>query len=60
MTSRVKPDIRAYETVVANGAWSFVENREIEVGKDAFAPSDIATINAVKRLIDDDALSCFA
>ena len=50
MAGCVDADIRAYKAVIADGDWGFIEDCEVEVGKEAFAYADLLTVIAVERL----------
>ena len=58
MTGRIDADIRADETVIANGNTGFIENREIEVGKEPFANAYLLTVVAAERLVDEKLVIC--
>ena len=58
MTGGVDADIRADETVIANGDTGFIEDGEVEVGKEPLADAYLFTIVATKRLVDEKLIIC--
>ena len=58
MTGRINADIRADETVIAYGDTGFIEDGEVEVGKEPLADAYLFTIVATKRLVDDKLIIC--
>ena len=50
MAGCVDADIRAYKAVIADGDWGFIEDCEVEVGKEPLAYADLLTVIAVERL----------
>ena len=54
MTCRIDADIRADETIITNSNTGFIENREIEVGKEPFADANLLAIVAAERLVDEE------
>lgn len=53
MAGRIDADIGADKTVVADGDAGFVEDGEIEVGKEALANAYLRTVVASKGLVDE-------
>lgn len=53
VTSRVDADVGTNEAVVADGHESLIEDYKIEVGEEASAYSDVLSVVAVKRLVDE-------
>ena len=54
VASRVNADIGADKAVVPDGHRSLVQHREIEIGEEMLADTDLFAIIAVERLIDTD------
>lgn len=54
VASRVNADIGADKAVVPDGHRSLVQHREIEIGEETLADTDLFAIIAVERLIDTD------
>ena len=46
--------VRTDEAVISDSDLCLVENREMEVGKEALAHADLLSVVAVERLVDDD------
>ena len=58
MTGRIDADIRANKTVIANGDTGFIEDGEVEIGKESPAYAYLFAIVAVKRLVDEKVIIC--
>ena len=54
VTSSIDVDIRADETVVANRHTGFIEDGEVEIGKETFTNTDLLAVVTTERLVDDD------
>ena len=54
MTSGIDTDVWTNKTVIADGNTCFIENGEVEVGKESFAYADLFAIVTAKRLIDEE------
>ena len=53
VTGGVYADIGADKTVIANGDTGFIEDSEVEVGKEPFADAYLFAIVAAKRLVNE-------
>lgn len=53
VTGGVDADVRADEAVIADGDEGLVEDGEAEVGKEAFAHTDVLAVVAVEWLVDE-------
>ena len=54
MAGGVDTDIRADEAVVADGNIGFVEDGEVEIGKESLAHTDLFAIITAEGLVDDE------
>ena len=52
MAGRVDADIWTDKTVITNGDTGFIEDGEVEVGKEPFAYAYLFAIIAAERLVD--------
>ena len=56
MAGRVDADIRANETIVADGYTSFIENDKVEIGEETLSDIDLLSVVATEWLVDDEAV----
>ena len=53
MTGCIDTYVRPYETVIPNGYISFVKYCPVEIGKEAFAYSDVLTVITEEWLVNE-------
>ena len=58
LTGGVYADIGADKTVIANSDTGFIEDGEVEVGKEPLADAYLFAIVAAKRLVNEEVIIC--